>query len=398
MGWEVSVGWFWQQQIPAIFPRTYWLRYHAQLFSTIASVPDHARGFGKLEHLGLRKNPGVVHQYRSYREGCERKHMQDEISSIVPNDIDKHVTHHYADNNGVRIHYASIGKGPLIVMIHGFPDFWYTWRNQMVALAPLFQVVALDLRGYNLSDKPLGGEHYSIHHLVEDVQAVIRHLRRDKAIIIGHDWGGAIAWIFAIGLPALTERLIILNCPHPSCIIRELAHNPQQQEQSAYARDFQKEDAHKRLTPESLSAWVKDSAARERYLEAFRRSDFEAMLHYYKQNYPRPPYQEVTLPVKVQAPVLQIHGMQDPFLLPGRLERYLGVAGERLDLAHHSPSRSLCPTRCGRACHRHDGKLAYSLIDRHLMTRCATSNIRYQKPWIQKPLQTPVEDGRGQLA
>ena len=142
--------------------------------------------------------------------------------------------------------------------MHGFPDFWYTWRNQMVALAPLFQVVALDLRGYNLSGKPLGREHYSMHHLVEDVQAVIQHLKRDKAIIIGHDWGGAIAWIFAIGLPTLTDRLIILNSPHPTGITRELAHNPQQQEQSAYARDFQQEGAHKRLTPESLSAWVKD--------------------------------------------------------------------------------------------------------------------------------------------
>jgi pimeloyl-ACP methyl ester carboxylesterase len=81
----------------------------------------------------------------------------------------------------------------------------------MVAFAPLFQVVALDLRGYNLSDKPLGREHYSMHHLVEDVQAVIHHLKRDKAIIIGHDWGGAIAWFFAIGLPTLTERLIMLN-------------------------------------------------------------------------------------------------------------------------------------------------------------------------------------------
>ena len=245
--------------------------------------------------------------------------MKDVIPSIVPNDIDKYATHHYAENNGVHIHYTSIGEGPLIVMIHGFPDFWYTWRNQLVALAPLFQVVALDLRGYNLGDKPLGGEHYLMHHLVEDVRAVIRHLRRDKAIIIGHDWGGAISWMFAINLPALTDRLIILNCPHPTGITRELAHNPQQQEQSAYARDFQKEDARKRLTPESLSAWVKDSAARERYLEAFRRSDFEAMLHYYKQNYPRPPYQEISSPAKVQAPVLQIHGMQDQFLLPAGL-------------------------------------------------------------------------------
>jgi pimeloyl-ACP methyl ester carboxylesterase len=246
--------------------------------------------------------------------------MQDTITSIVPNNIDKHVTHHYADNNGVHIHYASIGKGPLIVMIHGFPDFWYTWRNQMVALAPLFQVVALDLRGYNLSDKPRGGEHYSMDHLVGDVRAVIRNIGRNKAIIIGNGWGGAISWMFAISLPALTERLIILNCLHPRGLTRELAYNPQQQEQSAYARDFQQEGVHKRLTPESLSAWVKDSTPREHYLEAFRRSDFEAMLHYYKQNYPRPPYQEANTPViRVQAPGLQIHGLQDPFMLPGGL-------------------------------------------------------------------------------
>jgi epoxide hydrolase 4 len=96
-------------------------------------------------------------------------------------------------------------------MIHGFPDFWYTWRNQMVALAPLFQVVALDLRGYNISDKPLGGEQYSMHHLVGDVQAVTRHTGRDKATIVGHDWGGAISWMFAINLPVLTERLIIAH-------------------------------------------------------------------------------------------------------------------------------------------------------------------------------------------
>jgi epoxide hydrolase 4 len=92
-------------------------------------------------------------------------------------------------------------------MIHGFPDFWYTWRNQMVSLAPLFQVVALDLRGYNLSDKPSGREHYSMHHLVEDVQAVIHHLKRDKAIIIG-DWGGAIAWIFAKKILITSELAI----------------------------------------------------------------------------------------------------------------------------------------------------------------------------------------------
>ena len=246
--------------------------------------------------------------------------MQNATAPIVPNDIDKYVAHGYANNQGVKIHYATLGEGPLIVMIHGFPDFWYTWRNQMVALAPHFQVVALDLRGYNLSDKPRGGEHYAMRSLIGDIQAVIGHLGREKAIIVGHDWGGAIAWQFAMYLPDLTERLIILNIPHPQGLTRELAQNPQQQEHSAYARDFQQEGAHQRLTAEALSSRIEDPAVQERYIEALRRSDFEAMLHYYKQNYPRPPYQEASLPFrKVQAPVLQFHGLQDKALLPDGL-------------------------------------------------------------------------------
>ena len=247
--------------------------------------------------------------------------MQNAKSPILPNDIDKYVTHHYADNNGVRIHYVTIGEGQTsIVMIHGFPDFWYTWRNQMIALMSKYQVAAIDLRGYNLSDKPQGGEYYLMRHLISDIQAVMRHLEKDKAIIMGHDWGGAIAWFFAIYFPTMTERLIVLDFPHPSGFVRELAQNPQQQKQSAYARDFQQEGAHKQLTPESLSAWVHDPVARERYIEAFRRSDFEAMLQYYKQNYPRQPYQDASFQVnKVQAPVLQIHGLQDQWLLPGGL-------------------------------------------------------------------------------
>jgi pimeloyl-ACP methyl ester carboxylesterase len=246
--------------------------------------------------------------------------MANSTTSIAPNDIETYVEHGYADNNGVKIHYASLGSGPLIIMIHGFPDFWYTWRNQMVALAPYYQTVALDLRGYNLSDKPKGIENYAMTHLVGDVQAVIRHLGRDKAIIVGHDWGGAIAWQFAMHLPEMTERLIILNLPHLRGLTRELEHNQEQQHNSEYARKFQQEGAHERLTPERLSAWVKDPMARERYVEAQRRSDIEAMLNYYKQNYPCPPYREDASPViKVQAPVLQIHGLKDTFLLAGAL-------------------------------------------------------------------------------
>ena len=246
--------------------------------------------------------------------------MQNTQGAISANDIEHYVTHGYADNNGVKIHYASLGSGPLVVMVHGFPDYWYTWRNQMVALAPQYQTVALDLRGYNLSDKPGGGENYKMRNLVGDVQAVIQALGQEKAIIVGHDWGGAVSWQFAMYMPQMTERLIILNLPHPRGMAHELATNPEQQKNSEYARNFQQEGAHEKVTPESLVGWVKDPVAREHYLEAFRRSDIEAMLHYYKQNYARPPYQESTSPVvKVQSSVLQIHGLDDKFLLAGGL-------------------------------------------------------------------------------
>ena len=97
-------------------------------------------------------------------------------------DVFDRVTHGYAtSDNGVKIHYASLGKGPLVVMIHGFPDFWYSWRHQMEALSQTFQVVAIDQRGYNQSDKPKGVESYDMRLLVGDVAAVIRHLGRDRA-------------------------------------------------------------------------------------------------------------------------------------------------------------------------------------------------------------------------
>ncbi len=235
-------------------------------------------------------------------------------------DFESTVTHGYANNNGVKIHYASAGQGPLIVMIHGFPDYWYTWRDQMQALSPNYQVVAIDQRGYNLSDKPKGVENYDMKLLVSDVVAVIKHLGKDKAIIVGHDWGGIVAWTFAMSLPQMTEKLVILNLPHPRGLSRELANNPQQQKNSSYARMFQQEGAEKQLTAEGLARWVKDPKAKEKYIEAFKRSDFEAMLNYYKRNYPREPYKEDTSPVvKVKMPVLLIHGLDDTALLAGAL-------------------------------------------------------------------------------
>lgn len=234
-------------------------------------------------------------------------------------DIQTQVTHGYADSNGVKIHYAALGPetGQLAVFIHGFPDFWYSWRHQMAALAGAgYRAVALDLRGYNLSDKPKDIENYDMRLLVADVAAVIRAQKRDKAIVIAHDWGGAIAWQLAFHVPQVVERLVILNLPHPRGLSRELASNPAQQKASEYARNFQKEDSHIRLKAEQLAGWVSDADARKAYVEAFGRSDLEAMMQYYRRNYPREPYREAQGElIKPQCPVLQIHGLKDWALL-----------------------------------------------------------------------------------
>lgn len=235
-------------------------------------------------------------------------------------EVEERVEHRYAENQGVKIHYAVLGEGPLIVMLHGFPDFWYTWRYQMASLSRDYRVAALDLRGYNLSDKPRGIEHYGMRVLLGDVAAVIHSEGYESAIVVGHDWGGAIAWQLATRTPGLVERLVILNLPHLSGLTRELAENPRQREASAYARDFQKEGAHESLSAERLARWVSEPEAWSRYVEAFERSDFEAMLYYYKRHYPREPYQPIGPPgEKVSVPVLQIHGLRDPYLLPGAL-------------------------------------------------------------------------------
>ncbi|HVL16269.1 MAG TPA: alpha/beta hydrolase, partial [Gemmata sp.] len=150
--------------------------------------------------------------------------------------------------------------------------------------------------------------------------AVIKHFKQDKAVIVGHDWGGMIAWSFAMAHPDKTDRLVVLNLPHPKGLMRELANNPQQQKNSEYARNFQQPDAHKKLTPEVLSLWVKEPEARKHYVEAFKRSSIEGMLNYYKANYPREPYKDDREFPKVKCPVLMIHGLDDQYLLPGALD------------------------------------------------------------------------------
>ena len=149
-------------------------------------------------------------------------------AQVDADDLYDLVEHNYADNDGVSIHYVSLGEGPLLVFIHGFPNQWYDWRYQMAALADDYQVVAISLRGYNRSDKPQGVENYELPHLTSDVVAVMDDLGEQSATIVGHDWGGIIAWSFAEAYPQKTENLVIFNRPHPRSRKREMALNNEQ--------------------------------------------------------------------------------------------------------------------------------------------------------------------------
>lgn len=239
----------------------------------------------------------------------------------------------FADSGGVRIHYVTRGAGPLVVLIHGIPGFWFDWRHQIPALAEHFQVVAIDQRGFNLSDQPEGVESYALDRLVGDVDAVLEHFGRQKATIAGHDSGGWIGWRYAMARPDKAERLVVVNLPHPGCIERELATNPRQSEASGYARQLQQlppggralvhEGVAYELTPELYASAFKDE--HPRYLEALRRTSIEGIINFYKANYPRPPYREQAYP-PVKCPVLMIHGLEDMWLVPEALNdtwRYL---------------------------------------------------------------------------
>ena len=249
-------------------------------------------------------------------------------ASAADSDLMSRVKHGYADNNGVKIHYAEIGSGPSVVFVHGFPDFWYSWRHQMEALAEAgFRAVAIDQRGYNLSDKPAGVAAYAMPNLVGDVVAVIKSLGVEKATVVGHDWGGAVAWQVALNVPQVVENLVILNLPHPNGMTRELATNPEQQKNSEYARNFQTKSASDPdvffgmpLQPQMMAGWVRDAEAKKHYVEAFERTDLEATLNYYKANYPKPPYDAAWQRVqenpgpKAAMPVLEFHGLNDTAL------------------------------------------------------------------------------------
>src|ERR687894_743878 len=149
------------------------------------------------------------------------------------------LTHRYADLGGVRLHYVEAGDGPLVLLLHGFPQFWYEWRHQIPALVEAgFRVVAADMRGYNLSDKPPGVRSYRVELLARDVERLILACGEQTAAVVGHDWGAIVAWIAAMRYPGRVGRLAILNVPHPARFLDGLL-SPGQLLRSSYLFFFQ---------------------------------------------------------------------------------------------------------------------------------------------------------------
>ncbi len=236
--------------------------------------------------------------------------------------------HHHADVNGIRLHYVTAGTGKLMLFLHGFPEFWYAWKHQLVAFGQDFQVVAPDLRGYNLSSRPAEVDQYRMSVLIDDVRGLIEQLGHTSCILVGHDWGGVIAWHVALTYPEYLEKLIIINAPHPTIMGRELRTNSAQRTASAYMIRFRSPQAEAHLSADQYAALANivlaeglkrgymTEADRAAYLEAWSQPGaLTGGLNYYRA------MGQVEYPSDVvQTPTLVIWGEQDAFILTGNLD------------------------------------------------------------------------------
>ncbi|CAA9460301.1 MAG: Epoxide hydrolase [uncultured Rubrobacteraceae bacterium] len=234
----------------------------------------------------------------------------------------------YADLGGVRLHYVEAGEGPLVVLLHGFPQFHHMWRFQIPVLVDAgFRVVAPDMRGYNLSDKPDGIEHYRIETLARDVEQLIAERGEERATVIGHDWGAIVAWFVAMQHAKRVEKLAILNVPHPARFLYDGLSMPKQILKSFYVFFFQIPRLPEKLLSANdfavLRAGFRRDAARhgafseedvERYVEALARPGaLTAAINYYRALFRGPSKTREKLR-KIEAPTLVIWGEKDAFL------------------------------------------------------------------------------------
>ncbi|HTQ77432.1 MAG TPA: alpha/beta hydrolase [Burkholderiales bacterium] len=248
------------------------------------------------------------------------------------------IRHEWVDRGGVRLHCAVAGAAgrPLLLFLHGFPEFWAAWREPMAYFAARgWLAVAPDLRGYNLSDKPAEVEAYKAKHLVADVLAVAAHYARGKFALVGHDWGGAVAWSVAIAHPGRLARLVMINSPHPYVFWRELRGNPAQRKASEYMVLFRSPKTERVLSENGfarlLSAFghLPESWHRD-LVEAWSRPGaLTGGLNYYRASplYPASPGDPGAARLELEAkdfmvrvPTLVVWGERDTALLTGCLE------------------------------------------------------------------------------
>jgi epoxide hydrolase 4 len=254
------------------------------------------------------------------------------------------ITHEYADVNGVKLHYVRAGRGPVMVFLHGFPEFWYEWKHQLAEFAADHTVVAPDMRGYNLSSKPDEVSDYAVPKLVEDVRALASGILKSTGdttfTLVAHDWGGAIAWVFAALHPEMLDRLIIVNAPHPTVFSRLLRQDAAQQKASAYMLMFRSPGAEAALSVNSyamltsmvLGDGLKNGsltdADKEMYVAAWSQPNaLTGGLNYYRAAGVGPaapaaastPISEAP-PIVVRVPTLVIWGEKDTALLPSNLD------------------------------------------------------------------------------
>ncbi len=236
----------------------------------------------------------------------------------------------YVDLDDVRLHVVESGRGRLVLFLHGFPEFWYAWRQYLLSFGTGFHAAAPDMRGYNLSSKPAGLEPYRLRCLVGDVRGLVGALGHERAVLVGHDWGGAVAWAAALTDPALFERMVIVNAPHPAIFARLLESHAAQIAASQYMTDFLDPGTEARLLADDaaeMARWITTWGIKRGFMTAeddhrYRRAwqvpgAMTAMLAYYRN---RALARKPDGVLRVEVPTHVVWGMKDRALTPANLD------------------------------------------------------------------------------